>query len=58
MITKTNMSISPLVKFRSVAKYDQILKKSYQIGIVLRKNGRIEVYSDFMLVNEYVNPLL
>lgn len=57
MITKTNMSVSPLVKYRSVAKYDNHLKKNYQIGIVVRQNGRIEVYADFMLVNEYVNPL-
>ena len=57
MITKTNMSVSPLIKYRSVAKYDSYLKKHYQIGIVVRQNGRIEIYADFMLVNEYVNPL-
>lgn len=55
MITKTNMSTSPLVKYRSVARYDKELNKNYQIGIVVRLNGRVEVYSDFMLVNEYFN---
>ena len=24
----------------------------------MRENGRFEVYSDFMLVNEYINPKL
>ena len=58
MITKTNMSVSPLIKYRSVAKYDENLKKHYQISIVIRQNGRLEVYSDFILVNEYINPFL
>lgn len=58
MITKTNMSVSPLIKFRCVVKFDQKLQKHYQIGIAVRLNGRIEIYSDFMLVNEYINPQL
>ena len=57
MITKTNMTVSPLLKYRSVAKYDESSKKHYQVGIVVRENGRIEVFADFMLVNEYINPL-
>ena len=57
MITKTNMTISPLIKYRSVAKFDHHTKKHYQIGIVVRENGRLEVYADFMLVNEYIHPL-
>ena len=28
------------------------------MGIVVRENGRFEVYSDFMLVNEYINEKL
>ena len=28
------------------------------IGLVLRENGRFEVYSDFILVNQYFNPSL
>ena len=28
------------------------------MGIVLRENGRFEVYADFILVNEYTNPRL
>ena len=28
------------------------------MGIVVRENGRVEFYSDFILVNEYYNPKL
>ena len=55
MVTKTNMSNSPLVKYRSVAKTDGKTGKGYQVAIVVRQNGRVEFYSDFMLVNEYFN---
>ena len=48
-------SRSPLVKYRSVAKRDPKTGKNYQVGIVVRKSGRFEVYSDFMLVYEYMN---
>ena len=28
----------------------------YNVGVVLRLNGRLEIYSDFNLSNEYQNP--
>ena len=52
------METSPLLKYRAVAKYDPETKTKYQVGIVLRENGRFEVYSDFMLVREYQNSQL
>ena len=61
VITKSDyLTNSPLLKFRSVAKteIDPITKKKfrYQVAIAVRQNGRIEVYSDFMLVDEYYDP--
>ena len=55
-VNPTLTKASPLIKFRSVIKKDARTGKKYQIGLVLRQNGRFEVYSDFMLVNEYLNP--
>ena len=55
MVARSNMSSSPLVKYRSVAKTDTKTGKGYQVAIVVRQNGRVEFYSDFMLVNEYFN---
>ena len=52
----TKMAVSPVLKFRSIVKYDSKTDKYYQVSLVLRENGRIEVYSDFMLVYEYFNP--
>ena len=49
---------SPLLKYRSIAKVDAKTNKNYQVGLALRENGSFEVYSDFMLVNEYTNPQL
>lgn len=49
----TTLMPSPLLKYRSVAKLDPLTGKHYQVGLVLRENGRFEVYSDFMLTNEY-----
>ena len=46
---------SQLLKYRSVAKVDPVTKKHWQAGLVLRENGRFEVYSDFMLVSEYLD---
>ena len=51
------MKPAKLLKYRAVAKREPGKDgKSYMVGLVLRDNGRFEVYSDFMLVNEYVNP--
>ena len=58
MPNHTVMSPSPLLKYRSVAREDPLTGQKYQVGLVLRANGRFEVYSDFMLVNEYMNPTL
>ena len=57
-VNPTQTTPSPLIKYRSVAKKDYTTDKNYQISLVLRENGRFEVYSDFMLVNEYLNPML
>ena len=56
MVSKTTMTNSPLVKYRSVAKTDPYTGKGYQVGLVLRQNGRVEFYSDFMLTNEHYTP--
>ena len=62
MITKQNKNEpkSPLLKFRSVAKTDVDPSTGqpvrYQVGIAIRYNGKIEVYSDFVLVDEYFDP--
>ena len=50
------LSVSKLLKFRSVVKTDPLTKKHYHVGLVLRENGRFEVYSDFMLVSEHYKP--
>ena len=49
---------SKLIKYRSVVKFDTQKQKHYQVAIVLRESGRIEVYSDFILVSEYENKNL
>ena len=53
LVNNTNLAISPLVKYRSVTKTDEETGKKYNVSIVVRENGRFEVYSDFMLVDEY-----
>ena len=52
----SRLSVSKLIKYRSVCKYDKETKKKHQVGVVVRENGRVEFYSDFILVNEYYNP--
>ena len=44
-----------LVKFKSVMKANDE-GKLYMVGVALRADGRLEFYSDFMLVEEYFNP--
>ena len=58
LVNHSPMTISKLLKYRSVCKYNPVTKKKYQVGIVVRENGRVEFYSDFILVNEYYNPKL
>lgn len=49
---------SPLLKFESTASRDQSERsdgsKWYHVGLLLRENGRVEVYADFILVDEIV----
>ena len=47
---------SKLLKFRSTASYDEDTDKWYFLGIVLRENGRVEVYADFILVDHFYDP--
>ena len=53
MVNKTTLSPSPLLKYRGIARVDPQTGAGYHIGIVVRQNGRWEVYSDFMLVYDY-----
>ena len=41
-----------------MVKKDPKTEKSYHVGLVLRKNGHLEVYSDFLLVYEYMDDKL
>ena len=56
MVNHTHLTISPLIKYRSVCKTNPKSGKKFQVALVLRENGRFEVYSDFILVNEYYDP--
>ena len=56
LVNHSRMTVSPLIKYRSMGKIDQKTGKRYQVSLALRQNGRIEVYSDFILVNEFYNP--
>ena len=51
------MSPSPLLKFRTTTKTNPKTNKRYQVGLAVRENGRLEVYTDFILVNEFMNPM-
>lgn len=53
---KKKLEKSPLLKFRSHSSYDKVTKKWFYIGLVLRENGRVEIYSDFILVNHIYDP--
>ena len=52
MVTKSKLIKSPLLKYRAIARVDEN-GRNYHVGIVLRLNGRWEVYSDFMLVYDW-----
>lgn len=53
---KDKKASSPLLKFRGVAKFDKINNENYYVGLVLRQDGSVEVYSDFVLVDTINNP--
>jgi hypothetical protein len=52
MVNKSESTeYSKVKKYRSVMKQNEE-GKIYMVGVALRENGRLEFYSDFMLVNE------
>lgn len=53
VVNYQDMSPSPLIKFRSVARTDPETGKHSQLSLVVRQNGRFEVYYDFMLVSNF-----
>lgn len=55
LVNHSSMTPSPLIKYRTISKMSGSSGKRYQIGVVLRENGRFEIYSDFILVNQYYN---
>ena len=52
---RDNSDNSPLLKYHSTASLetDELSKKQkwYHVGMLLRENGRVEIYSDFILVD-------
>ena len=57
MVTKSKLSVSPLLKYRAISRVDD-KGFNYHVGIVLRQNGRWEVYSDFMLVYDWYDKTM
>ena len=55
MPTSSSKEPSPLIKHRAVSKRDPKTDKLFTLGIVVREDGRFEVYSNFTLVYEYYN---
>ena len=47
-----------MLKFRSVSKLNPSTGKSFQVALAVRANGCVDFYSDFVLVNEYMNAKL
>ena len=47
-----------MLKFRSVSKLNPCTKKYFQVALAVRVNGCVDFYSDFVLVNEYMNVKL
>ena len=48
LVNHSPMTASKLVKYRSVCKVKNNSNKKYQVGVVVRENGRVEFYSDFI----------
>ena len=55
LVNQSQLTSSPLLKYRAICKTQAETGKKYSIGVVVRENGRFEVYSDFILVNQYYN---
>ena len=58
MANESFLTKSPLHKYRGLSALSENSGKRYHIGVVLRQNGRFEVYYDYILVNEYYNNQL
>ena len=58
MANESFLTKSPLLKYRGLSALSENSGKRYHIGVVLRLNGRFEVYYDYILVNEYYNNQL
>ena len=56
LVNHSKAEKSAVLKYRAVAKTDPKTQINYHVGLVLREKGRLEVYSDFMLVQEYFEP--
>ena len=57
-INLSELAVSPLLKYRSVSKRNPKTGGYSQLAVAIRENGRVEFFSDFVLVNEYTNPKL
>ena len=53
LVNRSDKKFSALLKYRGVVKVDPNTGKSFHVSLVLRKSGRFEVYSDFMLVDDH-----
>ena len=49
------LELSPMIKFRSSANFDEETNMWYHVAILLRENGRVENYSDFTYTDCYEN---
>ena len=44
------------MKYRGVVRLDDSTGEMYYVGLVLRMNGRVEIYYDFTLVDSFFWP--
>mmetsp|Transcript_8564 Transcript_8564/g.10593 ORF Transcript_8564/g.10593 Transcript_8564/m.10593 type:complete len:143 (+) Transcript_8564:1746-2174(+) len=52
----TSLEKSPMLKFRSSANFDPEAGMWYFVAVVLRENGRLEFYSDFIYTDHLHDP--
>lgn len=52
-VNEENDDLSPLLKYRGAVRKDEDTGSLYYVGLVLRLNGRVEVYFDFTLVDQF-----
>lgn len=50
-----NFDVSPLIKYRGSVRLssDGKTTEQYHVGIVLRLNGRVEIYHNFTLISAF-----